>query len=82
MHRKLSIIVVIISTLLLLSTAQAGVDVTGPLDTVQGVPNDGLNAGGDDNGWPPNELPPFAFDNQILTKFLHFKGDTEPTGLR
>ena len=82
MHRKLSIIVVIISTLLLISMAQAGVDVTGPLDTVQGVPNDGLTTGGDNNGWPPNELPPFICDNQILTKYLHFKGNVEPTGVR
>jgi len=62
--------------------ALAGVDVTGSLDIVVGVPNDGLTTGGDNNVWPPNELPPFICDNQILTKFLHFKGNAEPTGVR
>jgi hypothetical protein len=62
--------------------AQGVIDVTSPFDTVVGVPDDGVTTGGDDNGWPPNELPPFAFDDQILTKYLHFKGNVEPTGLR
>jgi len=83
MSKKLLLVVVIVSTLLLNSMAMAqGVDVTGPFDIVQGVPNDGLTTGGDNNGWPPNEIPPNGFDDQILTKFLHFKGNLEPTGLR
>jgi len=83
MSKKLLLIVVIVCTLLLSSMAMAqGVDVTRPGDIVQGVPNDGIEDGGDDSGWPPNELPRFGFDDQILTKYLHFKGDVEPTGLR
>ena len=83
MCKKLLFIVVIVFTLLLSSMAMGqGIDVTAPGDIVQGVPNDGLEDGGDDSGWPPNELPPFGFDDQILTKFLHFKGDVEPSGLR
>jgi len=82
MYKKLLLLVAIMSALLLSSMAMAQIDVTGPLDTVVGVPDDGVNTGGDDNGWPPNELPKFAIDDQILTKFLHFKGDVEPTGIR
>ncbi|MHC4206210.1 MAG: PA14 domain-containing protein, partial [Planctomycetota bacterium] len=74
----------IVITMLLSSMvmAQGMIDVTSPFDTVVGVPDDGIEDGGDDSGWPPNELPPFAFDDQILTKYLHFKGNLEPTGLR
>ena len=83
MSKKLLLFVIIVSTLLLSSMAMAqGTDVTAPGDIVQGVPNDGLTTGGDDNGWPPNEIPPNGFDDQILTKFLHFKGNVESTGLR
>ncbi len=82
MWRNASILIVIASTLVFSGAAQAGRDVTGPLDTVVGVPDDGLTTGGNDNGWPPNELPPFAIDDQILTKYLHFKGEVEPTGIR
>jgi len=46
------------------------IDVTDPGDTVQGVPNDG--------DWPSNESPPLAIDNNVNTKFLHFKGDFDP----
>jgi len=49
-------------------------DVTVPGDIVQGVPNDG--------DWPGAEHPALAIDNNTATKFLHFKGETEPTGLR
>jgi hypothetical protein len=62
------------AVLLLGGVAQAARDVTGPLDTVQGVPNDG--------DWPPNEVPRQACDDQILTKYLHFKGSTAVTGIR
>ena len=53
---------------------QAGRDITGPLDTVKGVPDDG--------NWPPNELPPFACDDQVMTKYLHFDGRTQAAGIR
>jgi hypothetical protein len=79
---KLSFVVVVVLTLLLSGITQAGRDITGPLDKVVGVPNDGLSTDGSTNGWPPAELPPFAIDDQVLTKFLHFKGETQPTGIR
>ena len=43
------------------------IDVTNPGDVVQGVPNDG--------DWPSDESPPLAIDNNVNTKYLHFKGD-------
>jgi len=49
-------------------------DVTAPGDIVQGVPNDG--------DWPGGEIPDFATDDDIGTKYLHFKGATEPTGFQ
>jgi hypothetical protein len=84
MCRKLLFVVAIVLAMLLssMAMAQGMVDVTGPLDKVVGVPDDGVTTGGDDNGWPPNEIPPNAFDNQILTKFLHFRGNVQSTGLR
>ena len=82
MCRNVSILIVLAFMLVLSGAAQAGQDITAPGDIVVGVPNDGIEDGGDDSGWPPNELPPFGFDNQILTKYLHFKGDVEPSGLR
>ena len=45
-------------------------DVTSPGDTVQGVPNDG--------DWPSFEHPALAIDDDLLTKYLHFKGDFDP----
>ena len=56
-------------------------DVTAPGDAVVGVPNDGVTTGGEDNGWPAAETPDLAFDDDVNTKFLHFKGETEPTGV-
>jgi len=73
MCRNASILIVIASALVFSGTAQAGRDVTSPQDTVLGVPNDNT---------PPNELPPFAVDDQILTKYLHYDGGTEATGFR
>jgi len=49
-------------------------DVTAPGDIVQGVPNDG--------DWPGGETPDLAADDDIGTKFLHFKGSDEPTGIQ
>ncbi|HEX42796.1 MAG TPA: hypothetical protein ENN81_12170, partial [Phycisphaerales bacterium] len=45
-------------------------DVTAPQDTIRGVPNDG--------DWPSNESPDLAIDNNVNTKYLHFKGDFDP----
>jgi len=66
---KISLLVTALSALLLGATTRAG-DVTTPGDTIQGVPNDG--------DWPGNEAPPFAIDDDIMTKYLHFKGDFDP----
>jgi hypothetical protein len=79
---KSLVVVMVVSLFLLGGVAQAWTDVTKPGDIIKGVPNDGVTTGGDDNGWPPNELPRFAIDDQILTKYLHFKGNFEPTGIR
>ena len=49
------------------------VDVTALGDLVQGVPNDG--------DWPHTyrlETPEMAIDDDIETKYLHFKGDFDP----
>jgi len=56
-------------------------DVTALGDAIQGVPNDGLMSG-DNFGWPPNETPDLAIDDNKRTKFLHFKGELEPTGFQ
>jgi len=55
-------------------TQAAGLDITAPGDTVQGVPND--------NDWPGNESPPLAIDDNTSTKYLHFKGFTQSTGFQ
>jgi len=49
-------------------------DITSPGDVVQGVPNDG--------DWPGAETPDLAFDDDAATKYLHFKGATQPTGFQ
>jgi len=77
-----AILAAILAVLMMTGAARAGRDVTSPLDVVVGVPDDGINSGAFDNGWPPNELPPFAVDDQVQTKYLHFKGNVEPTGIR
>jgi hypothetical protein len=51
-----------------------GFDITGLGDVVQGVPNDG--------DWPGAETPDLAVDDNDGTKYLHFKGETEPTGFQ
>jgi hypothetical protein len=60
----------------------APADVTAPGDYVRGVPNDGVNTGGNTAGWPAAEAPPSVIDNNVNTKLLHFKGDVEPTGIQ
>jgi len=49
-------------------------DITAAGDAVQGVPNDG--------DWPGAETPDLAIDDDVNTKYLHFKGETEPTGFQ
>jgi hypothetical protein len=49
-------------------------DITTPGDTIQGVPND--------LDWPTAEAPEYAIDDNSGTKFLHFKGFSEPTGIQ
>jgi len=64
-------------TMLLLALALIGVaqaDITSPGDIVRGVPNDG--------DWPGGEAPPLAIDDDVNTKYLHFKGDTQTTGFQ
>jgi hypothetical protein len=65
-------------TVLLFGQVAAQTDITSPGNPVKGVPNDG--------DWPSNEAPPLAIDDNVGTKYLHFKGDFNPdvgpTGLR
>ncbi|MGB2862493.1 MAG: right-handed parallel beta-helix repeat-containing protein [Sedimentisphaerales bacterium] len=83
MYTKLSLIVVVVCTLLFCGMTQsAGLDVTAPGDTVQGVPNDGVTDGGGNFGWPSHEYPALAIDDDTSTKYLHFKGDTQSTGFQ
>jgi hypothetical protein len=83
MLRNASILIVLSSMLVLSGTLQAGRDVTQPGDAIIGVPNDGLRIPGDNEfGWPATELPEYVIDDQILTKYLHFKGENDPTGIR
>ena len=49
-------------------------DITTPGDTIQGVPND--------QDWPATEAPEFVIDDNSATKYLHFKGFSEPTGFQ
>jgi hypothetical protein len=75
MYRKMSLIVIAL-TIALLSTMSlaAKVDITQPGDAIQGVPND--------SDWPGNEAPPLAIDDDSTTKYLHFKGFSQPTGFQ
>jgi hypothetical protein len=54
--------------------AAAQVDVTSSADVVRGVPNDG--------DWPGAETPNLAIDDNVNTKFLHFKGAIQSTGFQ
>jgi len=72
---RVSFAVAVVFALLLCGMARsAPVDVTAPGDIVQGVPDDG--------DWPGAEAPPSAIDDNASTKYLHFKGFTQPTGFR
>ncbi|MFZ2149179.1 MAG: PA14 domain-containing protein, partial [Sedimentisphaerales bacterium] len=81
MLRNTSILIVLASMLAFSGAAQAARDVTRPGDIIQGVPNDGISQN-DNHGWPGNEPPHQAIDDRIDTKYLHFKGELEPTGFR
>ena len=81
MLRNASILIAIASILIFSGAAHAARDITGPGDIIQGLPNDGISQNGD-HGWPGNEPPHQAIDDRIDTKYLHFKGDIEPTGFR
>ena len=55
-------------------------DVTGPDDMVVGVPDEARD--GSVAGWPGGEHPALAVDDNVGTKYLHFKGETEATGFQ
>jgi len=62
-------------TMVLLSAQVATqADITTPNSFIRGVPND--------NDWPANESPNLAIDDNVNTKFLHFKGESQPTGFQ
>jgi hypothetical protein len=81
MNKRPMCVTVIIAALLFVGVTSASHDITQPGDVIQGVPNDGVSQN-QDHGWPGNEAPNQAIDNQITTKYLHFKGEDEPTGVR
>ncbi len=58
------------------------VDVTSPGDRIRGVPNDGIQDGSTNFGWKWYESPEMAIDDDIETKYLHFKGEFEATGFQ
>ncbi|MHC4534233.1 MAG: LamG-like jellyroll fold domain-containing protein [Planctomycetota bacterium] len=53
-------------------------DVTAPGDVVKGVPDEPRD--GSVAGWPDGEYPWLAVDDDVSTKFLHFRGEVSPTG--
>jgi hypothetical protein len=55
-----------------------GPDVTALGDVVKGVPDEARD--GSVAGWPDGEYPGLAVDDDVSTKYLHFKGEVEPTG--
>jgi hypothetical protein len=73
-RRLMYLACVALLALLVGTTAQAARDITKPGDKIQAVPNDG--------DWPGNEAVNQAIDDQIVTKYLHFKGDTQAVGLQ
>jgi len=69
-HRSALLLIAV----LLLTQVAAQADVTSPACLVRGVPND--------SDWPGGESPDLAIDDNVSTKFLHFKGETQPTGFQ
>ncbi|MCU0913695.1 MAG: hypothetical protein MUC88_03920, partial [Planctomycetes bacterium] len=57
----------------------AAIDITAKGDPLVGLPNEGV---GSDalGGWPAAEVPGNVIDNDVATKFLHFRGDAQATG--
>jgi hypothetical protein len=53
-------------------------DVTAAGDVVKGVPDEVRD--GSVAGWPDGEYPGLAVDDNVSTKFLHFRGEVSPTG--
>ncbi len=64
----------LLTAILLLGQTAERMDITSPGDIIRGVP--------DDSDWPANEAPALAIDDRVDTKFLHFKGETQPTGFQ
>ncbi|HNS21565.1 MAG TPA: LamG domain-containing protein [Sedimentisphaerales bacterium] len=65
---------VIMACAMLVGVSHAARDVTKATDVVVGVP--------DDADWPAAESPNLAIDDKASTKYLHRKGDVQPTGFR
>ncbi len=65
---------IMVACAMLTGVTQAARDVTSATDVVVGVPDDG--------DWPGGEMPNLAIDNNSNTKFLHYKGATQATGIR
>lgn len=57
-----------------LPASDVPVDITNPADNVLGIPNN--------FNWPAAEFPRNVFDNNKATKFLHFDGETGPSGFQ
>ncbi len=68
------LLLILALTPLLCTQVAAQIDITAPGDIVRGVPND--------NDWPGGESPPLAIDDNVNKKYLHFKGETQPTGFQ
>jgi hypothetical protein len=71
---KTGFIGILFLSLLLSYTAGSLIDITQPGDPVKGIANN--------NDWPLNQAPPCGIDDNINTKYLHFRRSTsEITGL-
>ena len=55
------------------ASAAADLDITRPGDPIVGIPNSSSN-------WPAHESPPYVIDDNIGTKYLNFRGATQPSG--
>ena len=71
---RCTILLCTLSLLLPATIAMAQEDITARGDVVRGVPNDG--------DWPSAETPDLAIDDDVSTKYLHFKGDTQTSGFQ
>ena len=58
----------------MLAQLAAQADVTSPGSFIRGIPDDG--------DWPADEAPALAIDDDINTKYLHFKGAGQSTGFQ